>query len=240
MHNKAILITGASKGIGASCADIFAQNGAKIIFFVDSDFECVNAQALRIAAKNGCECIPVRAEATDEREVRTVFDIIKDKAGRIDVLVNCVDLDAGEKQDEADMESFDFTMNAGLKGAFLFSREALGMMKKQKYGTIINIVPQTEEPGGWTADSDGYSAMKAGLVYLTKTLAKRSAKYGITVKGVSAKVEENMQKNGEDNIIVFDRNETIKEVADTVLFLASDHARHMTGTCIDVSGNLAV
>ena len=240
MHNKVILITGASKGIGVSCADLFAQSGAKSIFLVDSDFESVNEQALRIAAKNGCECIPVKADAEDEREVRTVFEIIKDKAGHMDVLVNCMEAESEIQRDETDLESFDFTMNTGLKGAFLFSREALGMMKKQRSGTIISVVPQIDESGGLSADSDGYSALKTGLVYLTKTLARRAAKYGITVKGVFAKVEDFTNKNTEGNLIVLDKSETIKEAADTVLFLASDHAKHMTGTCIDVSGNLAV
>lgn len=238
MHNKVILITGASQAIGAYCADLFAQNGAKSIFFVDTDFESVNAQALRVATKNGCECIPVKADFEEEREVRTVFEIIREKAGKLDVLINCMDLDMQDSAD--DMESFDFTMNAGLKGAFLFSKEALGMMKKQHGGTIISVVPQADEPGGWTADSDGYSALKAGLVYLTKTLAKRAAKFGITVKGVTAKVEKTQANNSDDNVLDLNRSETIREASDTVLFLASDHARHMTGTCIDISGNLAV
>ena len=83
--------------------------------------------------------------------------------------------------------------------------------------------------------------MKAGLVYLTKTLAKRAAKFGITVKGVSAKVEKTQANNTENaNVLDLNRSETIREASDAVLFLASDHARHMTGTCIDISGNLAV
>ena len=240
MHNKVILITGASQGIGASCAELFAQNGARSIFFVDEDFESVRAQALRVAARNGCECIPVKADASMEREVKTVFEIIKDKAGRLDVLVNCMDPDEQPAADEADIESFDFTMDAGLKGAFRFSKEALGLMKKQCSGTIISVVPQAEQESGWTADADGYSSVKAGLVYLTKTLAKRAAKFGITVKGVSAKADNDGLLSLDGNILDFKRSETIKEAADTVLFLASDHARHMTGTCIEVSGNLAV
>lgn len=242
MHDKVVLISGGAGSIGSSCANLFAGSGARCIFLADSSFDDAEEISLSIAARSGVECIPVKVNQAKEREVKAVFDIIRERTGMLDVLVNCTRLERIVKTEEEDIESWDFTMSMELKGAFLFSKEALRMMKKQGYGTIISVVPQADSHSGWTADSDDYSSSKAGLVYLTKTLAGTAAKYGITVKGVSAKVNCNdiqTEKEQRDGVLAFG-GAGVKEIGDTVMFLASDHARYMTGACIDVNCGLAM
>jgi 3-oxoacyl-[acyl-carrier protein] reductase len=242
VKDKIIMITGAADGIGASCASIFAQNGAKSIYIVDSDLDKAKATAMSIAARNGCECIPIKADITAEDEVHIVYDIIAEKAGRLDVLVNCAGLCAISNLDELDPQVWDFTMNANLKGAFLFSREALTIMRCQKSGRIINIASQSGDQSGLAVDSD-YSSSKVGLVHLTKGLAKKAAEYGITVNAVAPRLfnaDEVLENSGAASTKIGKRIGTEEEVADTVLFLASDMAKHMTGTCIDVNGGVAM
>jgi len=242
LHNKVAVITGAAKGIGAACASVFAQNGAACVYIVDVDFESAKETALSIATIEGCKCIPLKANVADEREVKTVFGIIKEKSGRLDVLVNSAGICNNTPIDDLDLKSWDLTMNVNLKGAFLFAREALKMMRPGQRGTIINIASQAGKIGGLTAGAD-YSSSKAGMLCLTKSLAKNAAKFGITVNSVAPGLV------GTDMTTIFDydpktvplgRIGTPEEIADVVMFLASGLSRYMTGACLDVNGGMTM
>ena len=242
LHNKVAVITGAAKGIGAACASVFAQNGAACIYIVDLDFESAKETALSVATVEGCKCVPLKANVADEREVKTVFGIIKEKSRCLDVLVNSAGICNNTPIDELDMKSWDMTMNVNLKGAFLFAREALKMMKLQNKGKIINIASQAGKIGGLTAGAD-YSSSKAGMLCLTKTLAKNAAKFGITVNSVApGLVHTGMTTifNYDPNTVPLGRIGTPDEIADVVLFLASGLSRYMTGACLDVNGGMTM
>lgn len=242
MKNKVAVITGAAKGIGASCANAFAQEGADCIFICDIDFERAKETSLSVAAINGCECIPIKVNVTDEQEVKTVFEIVEERCGRIDVLVNSAGVCRIVSIDDLDMKSWDLTMNINLKGAFLFAREALRMMRTQKSGAIINIASQAGKIGGLTAGAD-YAASKAGLLCLTKTLAKNAAPYSITVNSVAPgliNTEMTTTFGYDPETIPLRRVGTAEEVADVVLFLASHLSRYVTGACVDVNGGMTM
>jgi 3-oxoacyl-[acyl-carrier protein] reductase len=242
LHNKVAVITGAAKGIGAACASVFAQNGAACIYIVDLDFESAKETALSIATVEGCKCIPLKANVADEREVKTVFGIIKEKSGRLDVLVNSAGICNNTPIDELDMKSWDLTMNVNLKGAFLFAREALKMMRTQRRGTIINIASQAGKIGGLTAGAD-YSSSKAGMLCLTKSLAKSAARYGITVNSVAPgliRTGMTMIFDYDPETVPLGRIGTPEEIADVVMFLASGLSRYMTGACLDVNGGMTM
>ena len=242
MKNKVAVITGAAKGIGASCAGAFAQEGATCIFVCDIDFERAKSTALSVAAGSGCECVPIKVNVTDEKEVKTVFEIVEERCGRLDVLVNSAGICRIVSIDDLDMKTWDMTMNINLKGAFLFAREALRMMQPRKSGTIINIASQAGKIGGLTAGAD-YSASKAGLLCLTKTLAKNAAAYGVTVNSVAPGLinTEMTSTFGYDaETIPLKRVGTPEEVADVVLFLASHLSRYVTGACVDVNGGMTM
>lgn len=242
LQNKIAVMTGAAKGIGAACASVFAQNGAACIYIVDLDFESAKATALSIATTEGCKCVPLKANVADEREVKTVFGIIKERSGRLDVLVNSAGICNNTPIDELDMTSWDKTMNVNLKGAFLFAREALKMMRPKKSRTIINIASQAGKIGGLTAGAD-YSSSKAGVLCLTKTLAKNAAKDGITVNSVAPGLIHTSMTTIFDydpDTVPLGRIGTPEDVANVVMFLASGLSRYMTGACLDVNGGMTM
>jgi 3-oxoacyl-[acyl-carrier protein] reductase len=143
---------------------------------------------------------------------------------------------------ELDMKSWDLTMAVNLKGTFLFSREAVRIMKKQKFGRIINMASQAGKSGGIMIGAD-YSASKGGVLTLTKTFAKAAAEYNITVNSVApGLIATEMTKtyNYDPETFPLKRIGTPEEVADVCLFLASDLSRYITGACIDVNGGISM
>ena len=184
MTNKTALITGAAKRIGASCAQILAQNGAEYLFIADQDFEVANETAMKIAVQCGCRCMPIKVNAKKAREVQTLYEIIREKAGHLDVLVNCGNISEEDEEETQDIADWNYSMIECLKGAFTFSKGALHIMRQQNSGTIINVsLPVEGRIDGWKA---GYASSKVELECLTKSLARRALSYGITVNGVTA------------------------------------------------------
>ena len=240
LNGRSAMITGAASGIGAAIAKTFAQNGCSRLVLVDLNADMMTEKAQEIERETGTECIAVRADVSSEQDVAQVFEQIKD-AG-LDILVNSAGICRIVSIDDLQMKAWDLTMNVNLKGPFLFAREALKMMKLKKYGRIINIASQAGKIGGLTAGAD-YSASKAGLLCLTKTLAKNSAVYGVTVNSIAPGLIATEMTNtfGYDpETIPLRRVGTPKEVADVALFLASDLSRYITGACIDVNGGLTM
>lgn len=242
LKNKTAVITGAARSIGAATALGFALHGAKGIVIVDIDIDAANETAGKISDKTGCKCIAVKANVADEADVLNVFDVVSSKFGVIDIMVNNAGICKIVSIDEIAMKDWDRTMDINLKGTFLFSREALKMMKYQNSGRIINIASQAGKIGGLIAGPD-YSASKAGILCLTKTFAKAAAPYNINVNSVAPGLigTEMTQTFGYDKALVpLGRIGTSEEVADVVLFLASDMSRYVTGACIDVNGGMTM
>ena len=131
-------------------------------------------------------------------------------------------------------------MNVNLRSAFLFSREALKMMEAQRYGRIINMASQAGKSGGITVGVD-YAVSKAGILNLTKSLAKQAAPFNVTVNSVAPGLIATAMTTtfGYDpETVPLKRIGTPEEVADAVLFVASDLSRYVTGSCIDVNGGI--
>ncbi len=242
LENKTAVITGGAKGIGECVARTFADNGASIVFIVDMDEACAKDTAQSITESLGCRCIPLKADVSNEEQVADVFKEIKKQTDRLDILVNSAGICRIVDIEDLTTKSWDLTMNVNLKGPFLFAREALRMMKEQRYGRIVNIASQAGKIGGLMVGMD-YSSSKAGLLGLTKALAKNCAEYSVTVNSVApGLIATDMTTSfGYDpEVIPLKRVGTPQEVADTVLFLASDLSRYMTGACIDVNGGMSM
>lgn len=239
---KIAVITGAARGIGAATAYRFAAEGAKGIAIVDLDQERAEATSLDISTKMGCECIAVRADAANEEDIAYVFESVVSKFGTVDILVNNAGICRIVSIDDISISDWDKTMNINLKGTFLFSRAALKIMKEKNSGRIINVASQAGKIGGLIAGPD-YSASKAGILCLTKTFAKAGAPFNITVNSVAPGLigTEMTQNFGyEKSAVPLGRIGTAEEVADTILFLASDLSRYITGACIDVNGGMTM
>lgn len=242
LDGKFAVITGAARSIGASTALSFATHGAKGIVIVDIDIDTANDTAGKISNKTGCKCIAVKANVADEADVLNVFHEVSSKFGAIDIMVNNAGLCKIVSIDEITMRDWDRTMDINLKGTFLFSREALKMMRSQNYGRIINIASQAGKIGGLIAGPD-YSASKAGILCLTKTFAKAAAPFNISVNSVAPGLigTEMTRDFGYDaSTVPLGRIGTPEEVADVILFLASEMSRYITGACIDVNGGMSM
>jgi NAD(P)-dependent dehydrogenase (short-subunit alcohol dehydrogenase family) len=176
LEGKIALITGANRGIGRGVAQAFAAEGAALALTArDAALLNETAESLK---KSGADVLAVPADVTDEKQVREVFRQAMDRFGRLDVLINNAGTFSGYAPiDEASVESWDWIMAVNLRGPFLCTREAFGIMKRQRAGRIINIgsiAAQRVRP-----NSAAYSASKHGLWGLTQVTALEGRDHGI-------------------------------------------------------------
>ncbi len=233
------MVTGGAAGIGRVTAECFAEEGAKVAI-------CdVNPEAGQSAAKAlGPEASFEKVDVSDSASVLNWVKSVSDKYGQIDVLVN----NAGITRDglivRMKEDDWDAVINVNLKSAFNCIKAVSKIMMKQRSGRIINlasVVGVIGNPG-----QANYVASKAGLIGLTKTVAKEIASRGITVNAVAPGfIETDMTAVLSDDVkeamlsqIPLRKAGTPKDVANAILFLASDSAAYITGQTIHVSGGM--
>ena len=238
-ENKVVMVTGGAAGIGRVTAECFAEEGAKVAI-------CdVNPEAGQSAAKAlGPEASFEKVDVSDSASVLNWVKSVSDKYGQIDVLVN----NAGITRDglivRMKEDDWDAVINVNLKSAFNCIKAVSKIMMKQRSGRIINlasVVGVIGNPG-----QANYVASKAGLIGLTKTVAKEIASRGITVNAVAPGfIETDMTAVLSDDVkeamlsqIPLRKAGTPKDIADAILFLASDSAAYITGQTIHVSGGM--
>jgi 3-oxoacyl-[acyl-carrier protein] reductase len=237
--DKVVMVTGGAAGIGRVTAEAFAREGAKLAI-------CdVNPEAGEAAAKSlGPEASFEKVDVASEAAVSAWADAVAKRYGRIDVLVN----NAGITRDalllrmkEAD---WDLVMSINLKGAFLCTRAAVRFMAQQRSGRIVNVASVVGVVGN--VGQANYVASKAGLIGLTKTVAREFAARGITVNAVAPGfIETQMTAVLSDKVkeaflaqIPLGRAGSPEDVAAAVTFLASDQAAYLTGQVLHVSGGM--
>lgn len=234
------LVTGSARGIGRAIAQAFAKEGA-VAVVADVDLEQAKEASAEIA-RTGAKSMAVKLDVSKSGEVIKAFEDIIKEFGRLDILVNNAGITRDSLLLRMKEEDWDSVMEVNLKGAFLCSKEAVKLMTKQRYGRIVNIasiVAFTGNPG-----QANYSASKAGIVGITKTVAKEYASRGITSNAVAPgfittamtdaipeNIKEEMKKT-----IPMGRFGTIDDVADAVVFLASQP--YITGQVIHVNGGM--
>jgi 3-oxoacyl-[acyl-carrier protein] reductase len=238
-ENKVVMVTGGAAGIGRVTAENFAREGARIAI-------CdVNPEAGQAAAKAlGPEASFAQVDVANTKAVSDWVDAVFDKYGQIDVLVN----NAGITRDGLIMrmkeEDWDAVIGVNLKSAFNCIKAVSKIMVKQRSGRIINLASVVGVMGN--PGQANYVASKAGMIGLTKTVAKELGARGITVNAVapgfietdmtavlSDKVKEAMRAT-----IPLQRAGTPQDVADAITFLASDQAAYITGQVIHVTGGM--
>jgi len=243
LKGKAALVTGGSRGIGRAVSIRLAGEGA-FVFVNYTRSEEAARETLRLIGDAGGEGKIVRFDVADTKAAtEAIAGLIKEK-GRIDILVN----NAGESRDgllvRMKEQDWDRVIGTNLKGAFNCCRAVALTMMKQRSGRIINVSSIVALSGN--AGQANYSASKAGIIGLTKALARELAPRGICVNAVapgliitdmtSAMTEEQREKVLEE--IPLSRLGTPDDVAGVVLFLASDEAGYITGQVIGVNGGL--
>jgi len=238
-----VLVTGASKGIGASIAKELASYGLKVWINYRSKPELADEVKNEIEAAGGTAAV-IKADVSVEADWKDMLATIKDSDGGLSYLVNNAGITKDKLAIRMSIEDFDDVINANLKSTFIGCRDALKMMSKKRFGSIVNISSIVGEMGN--AGQTNYSASKGGTNTMTKAFAKEGAVRGIRYNAVtpgfiatdmtdelSNDVKDNYTKN-----IPLSRFGTAKEVADSVAFLLSDHSSYITGEILKVNGGL--
>jgi NAD(P)-dependent dehydrogenase (short-subunit alcohol dehydrogenase family) len=202
-------------------------------------------QTCSIANTEQVQAYPAIADVTNRQQVHATVKEALEHFGHLDILVNNAGLGIATSFEKVSEEEWDLLVNTNLKSAFLFSQAVLPEMIRQNYGRIVNFSSQAARTGGIVV-SVAYSAAKAGVICLTKTLAQIGAKHGITANAVAPGVIntpflESMP--GSDRFaerIPMGRIGRPDEVAQVVLFLASNDASYITGATLDVNGGMVM
>jgi 3-oxoacyl-[acyl-carrier protein] reductase len=244
LENKVAVVTGAGRGIGEAIARKLAGEGAAIAV---CDVMLDNAkQVADSLAKGGTKALAYAVNVTDGKQVPEVCDRIVADFGHVDILVN----NAGITRDglllRMSEEDWDLVLDVNLKGAFLFTRALGRTMLKQRNGVIVNVASIVGVVGN--AGQANYSASKAGMIGFTKSVAKEFASRGIRANAVAPgfiqtpmtdKLSEEAKKLQAD-FIGLGRLGQPEDVANVVLFLASDLSSYVTGQVIGVDGGLRI
>ncbi len=242
-HNKVILITGASRGIGRAIALAFAEPGSTVIVNYRSGREAAEetAEAVR---RRGAQAVLSPFDVAQPEAVKAAFKDITDAFGRLDVLVNNAGITRDNIFPRLKESDWDEVLAVNLKGVFLCCQAAMRPMLKQRFGRIVTITSVVGFTGN--AGQCNYAAAKAGIVGLTRSLAREVISRNITVNAVApGYIETEMtQALSEDarrallEQIPAGRTGTPEEVAAAVRFLASDEAGYITGQVLHVNGGM--
>jgi 3-oxoacyl-[acyl-carrier protein] reductase len=244
--DRVAVVTGASRGIGRGIALELAKRGASLVVNYIDPFENDANSVVKEIEALGSQAIAVKASVTQAAEVEALMKAAIDRFGKIDVLVN----NAGTTRDNLIMmmkeEDWDLVLSINLKGAWLCSKAAVKSMIRKRYGRIVNIssVSGIAGQGGQT----NYSSSKAGLIGLTKALAREVAGRQVTVNAVApgfvkTDLTANLPKELLDELnkrIPLERWGTVEDIAHAVAFLASDEASYITGHILSVDGGLVM
>jgi 3-oxoacyl-[acyl-carrier protein] reductase len=248
---RTVVVTGGSRGIGRAICVSLAAPGTRIFFnyFSPSDpgaEAAAAAETEKLVADVGGSAVSSSVDIAEEKEVVSFFEAILDKTGRIDVLVNNAGITKDGLLVRMKEKDWDVVLNINLKGAFTCTRIAAKAMMKQRYGRIINMASVVGVTGN--AGQANYSASKAGLIGLTKTVAKELAPRGITVNAIAPGfIETDMTallsekaRNAMLDQVPLGRAGQPEDVAAVVAFLVSESASYLTGQVIHVSGGMYI
>ena len=238
---RAAVVTGGSRGIGRAVCLALAKQGCNVVVNYCHG-EAAAAETAALCKEQGVDAVTVQADVSTAEGCKKLFEEAVNAFGRVDILVN----NAGITRDNLILrlseEDFDTVLNANLKGAFLCCKEAARRMVRQRYGRIVNLSSVVGLRGN--AGQTNYSASKAGLIGLTKSLAKELASRNVTVNAVAPGITEtDMMKAVPKEVIdpmiariPLRRLGQPEDIANAFVFLASEEASYITGVVLSVDG----
>ena len=242
LKNRTALITGGSRGIGRACVRFLSKAGADVVFTYNTSEQLANELCNEFSDKNKVKSFKVNTDIEDD--IYNVINLVENNFGKIDILVNNAGIWEKSEIENLTLDNWNRTININLTGPFLFTKYIVPIMKKNKFGRIINISSTAGQRG--EAFYSHYAASKGGMIAFTKSLARELGEYNITVNSVTPGwVKTDMTKDVFENKI--EEEKIIKEIplkkiavpediAGAVIFLASNLASHITGCIINVNG----
>lgn len=244
LKDKVAIITGSARGIGKAIAMRYAQAGAKVVIS-DINQEACDATAQEIAAL-GVQTLGVGCNVTQKADVEKLMDTVKEKFGCIDILVNNAGITKDNLFVRMKEEEWDAVLAVNLKGTFLCSQAAGTIMMRQRKGRIVNIASVSGLFGN--AGQANYAASKAGVVALTKVIARELAARGVTCNAIAPGfIKTDMTDKLTDEIkaavekqIPLGKMGTTDDIANVALFLAADESNYMTGQVLPVCGGMVM
>lgn len=233
---KTVLITGGSRGIGRAMVELFSKNGYKVAF----TYKNSESEAKSLAESTGA--LAIRADSAIEGDVISAVKTVEDNLGAVDCLVNNAGISSFSLFTDLTLEDWNNHLAVNLTGVFLYSKAVIPGMVSRKSGRIINITSMWGIVG--SSCEVHYSTAKAGIIGMTKALAKELGPSGITVNAIApGLIETDMNKglSEEDVKAVADETPLMRvgyprEVAEAAFFLASESAAFITGEVMNVSG----
>jgi 3-oxoacyl-[acyl-carrier protein] reductase len=242
---KVALVTGGGRGIGRATALALARGGADVLVNYLENHNAANEVVKEIQAM-GRKAVPVQANVGNKSEVTGMFQQLDQALGKIDILINNAGTGAPIPLEEITIDFWNNILKVDLTGPFLCAQAAAVRMIPKKYGRIVNV----SSIGGVRGIpiDPSYSAAKAGLLGFTKSIARGLGKHNITVNAVSPgpidtelnrKLPEEMRQHVADSSALGYIGNP-EDVADAILFFASDYSRHVTGQMILVDGGIAM
>jgi 3-oxoacyl-[acyl-carrier protein] reductase len=244
LANRIAVVTGAARGIGFATAERLSSEGATVVLAdIDETTLVVAAGAFEAQGKSA---YAVKCDVSCRREVEEMVGQTEDKYGRVDILINNAGIGGRAAPiEEVTDEDWENMMAINLKSAFLCCQAVIPGMKTRRYGRVVNVASIAGKEGN--ANMIPYSTAKAGMIGLTKALAKEVAGHGVYVNAISPAVIdtpilEQLTREQVERLlrqIPLGRPGRVEEVAALICWLASDEATFTTGQCVDISGGRA-
>ena len=244
LGGKSALVSGGGRGIGKTIALALAEAGANVAVASRDEAACAET-AKEIAGATGRNAISTKLEVTEKASVEEFVKLTKEKLGSIDILVNNSGATWGAPFEEMPLEKWERVIKVNLTGTFMMCQAVVPMMKRQRWGRIVNVASVAGLRGAPPfMDASGYSASKGGIIALTKELAVKLGEYGITVNAMApsffpTKMSRPLTERFGDMIT---QNNPMKRMGEdddlkgVAVFLASEASRYVTGQVIPVDG----
>ncbi len=251
--DKVAIVTGAARGIGSAIVEGLFREGVKVIA-ADINYESACETARHVGGNSG-RLLPIRTDVTKEADARELVKAALEKYGRVDILVN----NAGVAKDilfvDVEEKDWDLVQNVNIKGVYLVTRAVVPHMMTAKYGKVVNISSRSGKDG--QIGLSHYAASKFAVIGLTQSLAKELGAYNINVNAVCPGIlrtsmwdvllDSRCQREGRPREEIFKswveriplgRPQEPQDIANAVLFLASDISRNVTGEAFNVNGGI--